>query len=82
MLLAGLSRLMPNEDEMDFGAANTTYFMPFKPRAITQDEADKKLEGCKNTGSGTTSVDAAKFAGIYMLAPKLDFEDLSGFLLE
>ena len=81
-LLAGLLRLMPNEDEMDFGAANTTYFMPFKPRAITQDEADKKVEGCKNIGSGTTSVDAAKFAGIYMLAPKLDFEDLSGFLLD
>lgn len=81
-LLAGLSRLMPNEDEMDFGAANMPNFMPFKPRAITQDEADKKLEGCKNTGSGTTSVDAAKFAGIYMLAPNLDFGDLSGFLLD
>ncbi len=59
-LHADLSSLRPNEDEINWEAANATYVMPFKPYLVTQDEADRELGGCKDTSARITGGDAAK----------------------
>ena len=75
------SNLTPNEDEMNWEAANTTYFMPFKPGLVVQDEADGELGACEDASARTTGGDATKTAGILSArSSRLDLEDLSGSL--
>lgn len=65
-----LARLTPNEDEMDWEAASTTYFVPSKPFPVTQNEADRKARGFEHKGPMNTDSDTAKIAGMYMSGPQ------------
>lgn len=69
-LQAGLSSLRPNEDEINWEAANATYLMPSKPCLVTQDEADREPGGCEDTSARITGSDATKTAGIHLPGPQ------------
>lgn len=69
-LLAGSSRLTPNDDEMDWEAASTIYFMPCKPSSIMQNQTDEKTRGFEDKGSMDSDSDTAKIARVYMPGPQ------------
>lgn len=69
-LLAGSSRLTPNEDEMDWEAGSTIYSMPCKPCLVTQNQTDGKTRGFEDKGSMDTDSDTAKIARVYMPGPQ------------
>ena len=81
-LLAGSSRLTPNEDEMDWEADSTIYFMPCRSCLVTANQTDGKTRGFEEGLHEYRWRHGQNSQSLHARSPRPDCEEPRGSLID